>query len=129
MLKTRPCRTGRQLLLPRQPGKQKAPAQSDQAILGFRQTKSNKDFVKLDKTKILFEGEPFRCTRIRRLPTRTYLLIVLLTHNHNLNPSEARIRDLPTNQSVTYPNKTTAAHAYYPFSSFTVLRNIALSSA
>jgi hypothetical protein len=41
------------------PGKQKAPAQSDQAILGFRQTKSDKGFVKLDKTKILFEGEPF----------------------------------------------------------------------
>jgi hypothetical protein len=48
------------------PGKQKAPAQSDPAILGFRQAKSYKGFVKLDKTKILFEGEPFSCISTQR---------------------------------------------------------------
>jgi hypothetical protein len=118
MRKTRPCQTRRQLLLLRL-GNKKTLRKATRRSWAYAKPKATRDFVKLDKTKILFEGEPSHCTKIRRHPIRTH-------STHNLTPSEARIRDLPSNQIVSYPNETTTALAYNSSSALTVLCNIAL---
>jgi hypothetical protein len=100
------------------PWKQKAPAQSDQAILGFRQAKSDKGFVKLDKTKILFEGEPFSCIRTQRYSLGTPLTQII-------NPSGAHNWDLHSNP-ISGPSKNVVVLAYHSLSFHTVLCNIAL---
>jgi hypothetical protein len=99
-------------------GKQKAPAQSEQAILCFRQTKSDKGFVKLDKTKIVFEGEPLSRINTQRYPIGTPLTQII-------NISGAHNWDLHSN-IISGPNRTVVVLAYHHPSPHTVLCNIAL---